>query len=380
MRVAIAGVGARIKHVVSEFNKQIPEMEYVGYFDPMEVSFDELTSKPVPRFNSVEEMLAESKPDLFFIGSPNNYHLEQIKAGLEANVKIFTEKPVVTSLAQTWELAELLHKYGTSNVMVGLVLRYSQNMVDLRKAIESNQLGQIASLEASEHIAPYHGAFFMRDWRRKVSNSGGFLLEKCCHDLDVYNMLVNSRPIRVASFGGRRSFLPELAPKAGEPTEAYYEKLSIWDSAEDPFNSDADIIDFQTAIVEYQSGASLSFHTNLNAPDEHRRFCIFGSNGMAEGDFHRGFLKITDARTNVTLVDKTYSHTGGEGVGHYGADTEMARGIARYLKNEANCLPVSIVDALEAGILALSIDEARTTGKVIDLKPLWEKFDSYNLA
>ena len=27
-------------------------------------------------------------------------------------------------------------------------------------------LGKITSIEASEHIAPYHGAFFMRDWRR----------------------------------------------------------------------------------------------------------------------------------------------------------------------------------------------------------------------
>ncbi len=351
MRIAIAGVGARIKHVLKEFNKQLPEMEYVGYYDPMPVSLDDLTSKPVPRFNSVEEMLTESKPDLFFIGSPNNFHLEQIKAGLEANVRIFTEKPVVTSLDQTWELAELLKNHGTNKVMVGLVLRYSEHMLDLRKAIESNLLGQIASLEASEHIAPYHGAFFMRDWRRKVSNSGGFLLEKCCHDLDVYNMLVNSRPIRVASFGGRRSFLPEFAPGVSESSEAYYEKPSVWESAEDPFNSDADIIDFQTAIVEYQSGASLSFHTNLNAPDEHRRFCIFGSNGMAEGDFHRGFLKITDARTNDTLVDKTYSEKGDLGIGHYGADKEMASGIARYLKKESDSLPVSIVDALEAGIV-----------------------------
>ena len=27
----------------------------------------------------------------------------------------------------------------------------------------------------------------MRDWRRYGHYSGGFMLEKCCHDLDLYN-------------------------------------------------------------------------------------------------------------------------------------------------------------------------------------------------
>ena len=67
----------------------------------------------------------------------------------------------------------------------------------------------------------------------------------------------------------------------------------VWESTDDPFNSDGDIIDYQTAILQYETGASLAFHTNLNTPDEHRRFCVIGTHGMAEGDFVRGFLKVT---------------------------------------------------------------------------------------
>ena len=51
------------------------------------------------------------------------------------------------------------------------------------------------------------------------------------------------------------------------------------------FDSDADIIDFQTAIVEYDNGASLTFHTNLNVPDDYRHFCVVGAKGMAGGRF-----------------------------------------------------------------------------------------------
>jgi hypothetical protein len=33
------------------------------------------------------------------------------------------------------------------------------------------------------------------------------------------------------------------------------------------------------------------------------------------------------------------------------------------------------VDALEAGILAMAMDEARTTRQVVDLRPVWDRFD-----
>ena len=84
--------------------------------------------------------------------------------------------------------------------MVGLVLRYSQQARSVRNLLDQNAIGNIISIEASEHIVPSHGAFFMRNWRRKQKYSGGFMLEKCCHDIDFYSMITASRPIKVASF------------------------------------------------------------------------------------------------------------------------------------------------------------------------------------
>lgn len=380
MKVVTAGIGLRAGHVLSILKETVPEVEFVGYYDPQPTHL-EMIGEDTPRFDSIEEMLTQTKPDLYFVGSPNRFHLEHIRIGLESDVPhIFTEKPVVISIEETMELARLLSEYGgAARVMVGLVLRYSQHMVDLRTAMGDGALGQIASLEANEHIGPYHGAFFMRDWRRTVANSGGFMLEKCCHDLDLYNMITASRPKRVASFGGRRSFLPENAPASNSENDIFHVKESVWDSVDDPFRSDGDIIDFQTAILSYESGASLAFHTNLNVPDEHRRFCVIGSMGMAEGDFMRGHLKVT-RRDGSVYADHDY--TKGDKArmsAHYGADHMMVEDIAAYLKGDADTLPVSIVDALEAGVAALALDEAREKGQVVDLTDVWAKFDSYGL-
>lgn len=375
MRIVTSGIGLRAGHVLSLMKDLIPEAQIVGFYDPQPTHLA-MIGEDTPRYETIEEMLDDTNPDLFFVGSPNKFHLEQIEIGLKAGVRIFTEKPVVVSIDETMQLARLLAEYGSDRVMVGLVLRYSQHMVDLRRAIAADVLGPIASLEANEHIGPYHGAFFMRDWRRRTDLSGGFMLEKCCHDLDLYNMITASRPTRVASFGGRRSFLPEFAPASNSESDIFHVKKSVWENVDDPFRSDGDIIDFQTAILEYESGASMAFHTNLNVPDEHRRFCVMGAKGMAEGDFMRGYLKVT-RRDGTVFADHDYKSGERAKLGnHYGADNMMVEDIRDFLRSETEALPVSIHDALVAGVAALALDEARAKKSVVDLAPIWAEYDA----
>ena len=376
MRVVTAGIGLRAGHVLSILKETIPEVEFVGFYDP-QPTYLHMIGEEVPQFDSVDEMLSKTGPDLFFVGSPNSFHLEHITAGLNAGVRIFSEKPVVTTKDDTMALGRLLAEHGADSVMVGLVLRYSQHMIDLRAALP--HLGPITSLEANEHIGPYHGAFFMRDWRRRDKWAGGFMLEKCCHDLDIYNMVTGSRPVEVASFGGKKSFIPEHAPTSNAENEIMHRKTSVWESADDPFRSDAEIIDYQTAIMRYESGASLAFHTNLNVPDEHRRFCVMGAKGMAEGDFVRGFLKVT-LRDGTIHADHDYTQQdAARASAHYGADHMMVEEIAGFLNGDVASLPVGVVDALEAGLVAMALDEARETRQMIDMAPTWAEFDSFGL-
>ena len=42
-------------------------------------------------------MLDSEKLDLLMVGSPNHMHLDHIRIGLERGLKVFTEKPVVTT-------------------------------------------------------------------------------------------------------------------------------------------------------------------------------------------------------------------------------------------------------------------------------------------
>jgi predicted dehydrogenase len=378
MKVGIVGLGYRLGYLARVFTVEIEGFSIVSYVDPAPAGLAYATEHGVPvgkPYDSLEAMLASEELDLLMVGSPNHLHLDHIRTGLEHGLKIFTEKPVVTSIEETLELARLIATHGSDNVMVGLVLRYAPLYVDLRKAQAEGLLGEVVSIEASEHIPPYHGAFFMRDWRRYEQYSGSFMLEKCCHDLDLYNGVMGCRPKYVSSFGGRKTFVPANAPEAQgiNDMEVYHRKPSGWMGTDKVFDSDGDIIDFQTAIVEYENGSSLAFHTNLSVPDDFRRFAVMGAKGMAEGDFVRNYFKVHDARTSNKLIDKTY--VGSELSVHYGADEQMASDIGRHML-EGVPLPVSIIDALEAGLLAMSMDEARRTRSVVDMTDTWQRFDA----
>ncbi|SHJ24051.1 Gfo/Idh/MocA family protein [Wenxinia saemankumensis] len=377
MRVGIIGLGQRIAHLAKHFKEAEPTLDFVAVADPEDTRMHQLTelgSDPV-RYDSAEEMMAAGQSfDLLMVGSPNHMHLDHLRLALQSDVPhIFAEKPVVISIDETIELAKLLAAHdGVRRIAIGMVLRYSPLYRALRAA-QADHLGEIMSIEASEHIAPYHGSFFMRDWRRESSISGGFMLEKCCHDLDLYQGVAGSRPIRVASFGGRKKYLSEYRP-TGEPS--YLNVMAPrWGGTNDAFSGAGDIIDYQTALVQYESGSSLCFHTNLNVPDEFRRFAVIGRDGMAEGDFIRNFFKVTLSDSGETVIDEPEVVKDSSG-GHYGADGAMAADIMAHYRGKYPELPLSILDALEAGVTALAMDEAMRENRIVDLTETWAAFDA----
>ena len=387
MKVGAVGLGNRAAHVFFELKKINPNYSLVAFVDPQPIGkkfAEEKNIFPNQEYSSLEEMLNKENLDLLIVGSPNHLHLEHIKRGLEAGVTIFAEKPIVANEEQTWKLAELIKKYGKDKVLVGLVLRYSKHARSIRKLMKEDALGKIISLEASEHIMPWHGGFFMRNWRRKTSYSGGFILEKCCHDLDFYSMIVGCRPTKVASFGGRNAFVAAQSPALhGETDLDVYQEYNLkgWESKEQVFDSDADIVDHQVAIIEYENGATLAFHTNMKVPDEFRRFAIIGTKGMVEGDFVRGYLTAHNSHTGKKIFDENFGAAFQQGTkGHYGADQLMLTDINNhFLNHSTNSLPVGVVDCMEAGLVAMKIDESRVKNQIINLRDMWDKLDSYNL-
>ncbi len=268
MRVVVSGTGLRPMHVLSIMKEEMPEIEFVGWYDPEPTYFARL-GEGVPRFDSIARMLDEAKPDLFFVGSPNVFHLEQIRQGLEAGVRIFTEKPVVVSVEETMALAELLAKYGTDSVMIGWCCAIPGTWRTCAPRWRRGRWeGRIAGGERA------YRAVSWRVLHARLAADGGLVGR-----VHAGEMLPRHRPVqhdhRVAARAGgvvRGAQVLCAAECADVECGKRHHACQAVDleCVDDAFHSDGDIIDYQTAILQYETGASLAFHTNLNVPDEHR--------------------------------------------------------------------------------------------------------------
>jgi predicted dehydrogenase len=98
--IAIAGLGAAAAHIHLPAYKKIPGLQVVGGVDPCAGS----RNFPFPLFDSVEQMLTRTAPDILTIAAPPDVHFELIQAGLRAGVHVFCEKPFVPSLEEADEV------------------------------------------------------------------------------------------------------------------------------------------------------------------------------------------------------------------------------------------------------------------------------------
>lgn len=382
LTIAVAGLGNRIADVIANLVAAAgPRVRVIAAADPDPRGRAKLErERGVPcgqAFADTAEMLATVRPDVLMVGSPNHLHAPMIEAGLAAGCRIFTEKPVALDRAATMAVAHLAQRHGAGRILVGLVLRSSPLFRAVRGIIADGRLGSIVSMECNEHLHYEHGGFLMRDWRRKRAFAGSYLLEKCCHDFDLYQGFTGRRAARVASFGGRDVFTPANAGLAGLRDEAGREPYQAWRTGWNAggrvFDSDADVLDHQTALVEYEGGVRLAFHSNTHCAFGQRRWLIAGTRGTLEADLATNRIRVQDIHTQARPEQIDVATGGGEG--HYGADQQMGRDLAASLLDGAP-FPADLRGALEAGVACMAIDEAQRAGAVVDLAPWWAEFDA----
>lgn len=378
-RIGAIGLGQRLAHVMCAMADVNWPFELVGYADPSPVGLPILSTRGIAAghaFDSVEALLAAGPYDLLMIGSPNHLHLEHLGAAIAAGGPIFVEKPIVRTETESFALARMLAAQTTPPIFVGLVMRSMPIVRDVIARLDRGEIGALVSIDATEHLHPEHGGYLARNWRRKQAWGGSFLLDKVCHDFDIFGRLAGARAAHAASFGGRSVFQP-----ARKDTEATYSDGSPaytafgagWAGADDAFTSDMDVADHQVAIVEYANGVRLAFHANSHVALQERRWYLAGDQGTLIADLVRNRLIVRRAmdRGKPERVDFEVRTADL----HNGADQAMAQDLRAALEGRAP-FPVSAKDSLEAGLTVMAIDQAMAEKAVIDCAPTWDAFDA----
>ena len=178
---------------------------------------------------SVAELLAVEAVDCLLIASPNHMHLGQLEEIARLRpLPILCEKPLFTDPADAPRLAALRAAY-PAPIWVAMEYRYMPPVAHLLQQAEA-ATGGVRMLTIREHRFP-----FLRkvgDWNRFNRNSGGTLVEKCCHFFDLMRLVAGCDPVRVMASGGQAvNHLDEVYDG---------QRSDIWDHA--------------YVIVDFQSG------------------------------------------------------------------------------------------------------------------------------
>ncbi len=151
--------------------------------------------------DSAEALCNHSGLDALVVASPNHCHADQLLLLLErTTLPVLIEKPIVTALDQVEAIRRAADAHPAS-VWVAMEYRYMPPVAQLRRHMEAGDIGNPHMLSIREHRFPFLPK--VGDWNRFNANTGGTLVEKCCHFFDLMRLLLNSEVTSVFASAGQ---------------------------------------------------------------------------------------------------------------------------------------------------------------------------------
>ncbi len=149
---------------------------------------------------SVAEVLSVTEVNCLLIASPNYLHLRQLEEIARIRpLPVLCEKPLFTDRADAPRLSALRDAY-PAPIWVAMEYRYMPPVAHLLREAQA-ATGGVRMLTIREHRFPFLQK--VGDWNRLNRNSGGTLVEKCCHFFDLMRLVACCNPIRVMASGGQ---------------------------------------------------------------------------------------------------------------------------------------------------------------------------------
>ena len=180
----------------------LADAEVTAFFEP-DADQAKIASSFAPsakQASSLQNLLSIDNLDCLLIASPNHIHVDQFSEIANTRpLPLLIEKPLYTSPDQAERLRELEQTY-PAPVWVAMEYRY---MPPIQKLIENVQsaTGGVTMLTIREHRFPFLPK--VGNWNRFNRNTGGTLVEKCCHFFDLMRHVTQSEPIRVMASAGQ---------------------------------------------------------------------------------------------------------------------------------------------------------------------------------
>jgi predicted dehydrogenase len=238
-RVALIGTGWYGKSDLFRLI-QVAPVEVVGLCDPDQhqlqnaadmVSQRQESHKKPPTYGDYRKMLAEQKPEIVLVGSPDHWHALQAIEAIKSGAHVYVQKPISVDVLEGEAMVAAARKYNRV-VQVGTQRKSTPHLIEAKKNImDAGLLGKVSHVEmccyyhmrnnGNPPVQPvpdffdyemwtgpapmraYDGLPHVRWWRTFMEYGNGIMGDMCIHMFDTVRwMLQLGWPERISSTGG----------------------------------------------------------------------------------------------------------------------------------------------------------------------------------
>ncbi len=182
-------------------------------------------------YNDHQKMLAENKPDIVLVGTPDHWHALQMIDAVKSGANVYVQKPISVDVIEGEAMVAAARKYNKV-VQVGTQRKSTPHLIDAKKNIvDAGLLGKVSHVEMCCYyhmrnngnpavqpvpdffdyerwtgpapMRPYDGLPHVRWWRTFMEYGNGIMGDMCIHMFDTVRwMLSLGWPKRISSTGG----------------------------------------------------------------------------------------------------------------------------------------------------------------------------------
>ena len=382
-------------------------MEYANEF------IEEKLGYKVPMYGAdeFEKMIEETKPDTVIVTSIDRTHHRYIIKAMEMGCDVISEKPMTMDAEKCQAILDAIERTGKS-LRVTFNYRYAPHNTKLRELIMNDTIGKVTQVHFEWMLNTSHGADYFRRWHRDKRNSGGLLVHKSTHHFDLVNFWLGTYPTRVFALGDLKFYGRENAEErgvtkfysrvygqenaVGDPFalkmegNAYMERLYLNAEKDDGYIRDQSVFgdnisieDTMNVLVQYKSGAQMSYSLNAYSPWEGFRVCMTGTKGRIEmevieavyvnagGDSKNEGVVRGKKITVYPMFGEAYQVDIEEGVGgHGGGDTVLLNDIFGVPVEDPFKRAASHIDGAMSILTGIAGNKSIATGMPIDVLTL----------
>jgi myo-inositol 2-dehydrogenase/D-chiro-inositol 1-dehydrogenase len=341
----------------------LPQVQAVAIYEPdAAMRAAALALAPQARaVDSIEALIDAADVDALVITSPNFCHAEQLLAiAARRPLPVLVEKPACTNLAAVASLRALARQT-TQPIWTAMEYRYMPPIAELVRQVHAQEAtGEAVMLSIREHRYPFLEK--VGDWNRFNRNTGGTLVEKCCHFFDLMRLIMQADPIRLFASGGQNH---------NHLDERYNE-------------SQPDILDNAMVVLDFSGGrrALLELCMFAEGSRYQEEICVVGARGKIEckvpgptrfwpsgslGEPPVAQLIVSPRqpagpRVLDIPVDAQLLAAGD----HNGSTFYQHQKFLAVLQGQGQ-VEVSLADGLAAVVMGLAAEHSAKTGQVVDL-------------